>query len=175
VRIHLFADEIERAEEITGKKLLQPISIPYARFTILIALANIQLAAARNEYQNALSLVNELLDEVTPLTRVDVPEALRWKGKALLGLGRIEEALQCLTEACSRAEGTKSNLYLWAILADLAELQAGLERLPEAKRNRDEARKIAGGIADSLREVGLAGQFLGQPRVRKLFDGLPDP
>ena len=37
VRIHLLANEIEAAEEITGKKLLQPISIPYARFTILIA------------------------------------------------------------------------------------------------------------------------------------------
>jgi predicted ATPase len=174
VRMHLFADEIERAEEITGKELLQPISIPYARFTILIALANIQLAAARKEYRKALSLVNELLAEVTPLTRVDVPEALRWKGKALLGLGRIEEALHCLTEACSRAEGTKSYLYLWAILADLAELQAGLDRLPEAKRNQEKARKIIGGIADSLREVGLADQFLGQARVRKLFGGLPD-
>ena len=145
VRINLFANEIEAAEQITGMKLLQPISIPYARFTILIALANIQLAAAKMEFQQSLTLANALLEEVVPLTRVDVPEALRWKGKALVGLGRIEEALPCLTEARARAKKTNSNLYLWEILADLADIQSKLGRPKEAGENRNEARKIASG------------------------------
>ena len=43
-----------------------------------------------------------------PLTRVDVPEVLRWKGIALIGLNQLDEALQVLTEACSLAKETNS-------------------------------------------------------------------
>lgn len=169
VRMHLLAGEINKAGELAGTKLLQPISIPYARFTIFIALANIELASARNEFEKSLSLVNELMDEVMPLTRVDIPEVLHWKGNALFALGRTDEALQSLAEARSRAKETDSNLHLWMILADLANIQSRLERQQEAEENCKEARKIVSQIAVSLGEVGLADSFLNQPRVRKLM------
>ncbi len=149
--------------------MLQPISIPYARFTIFISLANIELASARNQHEKALSLADELLDEVVPLTRVDIPEVLRWKGNALLALERYDEALQTLTEACYLAKETASNLHLWVILTDLANIQSKLGKRQEAEKNIAEAKNIVRQIAGSLGEVGLALSFLNQPRVQKLM------
>ncbi|NOT04185.1 MAG: AAA family ATPase [Anaerolineales bacterium] len=168
-RMHLLADDVQSAEQIVGNTLLQPTSIPYARYTIFVCLANIELAMAKNDFDKALSLADELLDEVTPLTRVDVPEVLHWKGNALLGLGRFGEALQALTQACSLAKQTDSNLHLWVILTDLAQVQLELGNQKEAEDSLAEGRKIARQVAESLLEVGLTESFLNQPRVKKLM------
>ncbi|HEU0291181.1 MAG TPA: AAA family ATPase [Anaerolineales bacterium] len=168
VRMDLLVDDIESARQAAGNELLQPTSIPYARYTIFVCLANIELAVAEKEFETALSLANELLEEVMPLTRVDVPVVLRCKGNALFGLGRFDEALQVLTQACSLARETDSRLHLWVMLADLAALQTRLGYPEEAESNLDEARGIAGQIAESLHEIGLHDSFLIQPRVRAL-------
>ena len=168
VRIQLLSGDIRSAEEVAGESALEPISIPYARYTILVMLANIELAFARNDYEKTLSFANALLDEVMPLTRVDVPEALRWKGKALLGLERFDEALQALTDACSLARDTDSNLHLWSILANLAEVQIKLGEQKEAKESRKESLILVQQVAESLREIGLMDSFLNQPQVKIL-------
>jgi tetratricopeptide (TPR) repeat protein len=169
VRMYLLQNDIESAEQTIGNSLLQPTSIPYARYTIFVCLANIELAVANKDFDQALALSNELLDEVTPLTRVDVPEVLRWKAAALIGLGRLDEADQALTEACSLARDSESNLHLWIILADLATVNLKLGNQKEAQSNHQEARMIVEQIAESLREVGLRDSFLNQPRVQKLM------
>jgi predicted ATPase len=169
VRMHLLEEDLPSAEQTAGNELIQPTSIPYARYTIFVCLANIELAVAKGEYDKALSLSNELLDEVAPLTRVDVPEALRWKGNALFGLGRSDEALQALTQACSLAKQTDSNLHLWVIFMDLAKVQSELGNQKEAEDNLVEGRKIVQQMAESLHEVGLRESFLNQPRVKKLM------
>ncbi len=168
-RMHLLMDDLQSAEQVVGNMLLQPTSIPYARYTIFVCLANIELAMAKNEFDKALSLADELLDEAMPLTRVDIPEVLRWRGNALFGLDRIEEALQVLTEACSLAKETDSNLHLWVILMDLAKVQSELGNQKEAEDGLATGRKIAGQIAESLLEPGLTESFLNQPRVKKLM------
>ena len=169
VRMHLLYDDVESAENIVGNTLLQPTSIPYARYTIFVCLANIELAVKKNEFSNALSLVDTLLDEVMPLTRVDVPEVFHWKGNALFGLGRVDEALQSLTHAHSLAEQSGSNLYLWLILTDLARVQLELGHQEQAEDSLKEARKIVRQIAESLHEVGLTESFLNQARVMKVM------
>ena len=78
-----------------------------------------------------------------PLTRVDIPEVLHWKGNALFGLGRFDEALQVLTQACSLARQTDSNLHLWVILTDLAKVQLELGHQEQAEDSLAEGRKIA--------------------------------
>jgi tetratricopeptide (TPR) repeat protein len=169
VRIQLLQGDLHSAEQTAGDGILQPISIPYARYTIFLFLANIELAVARREYDRALSLIDGLLEEVAPLTRVDIPDVLRWKGIALGGLGRLDEALQTLTQAGSLAKGMGANLYVWLILADLADVHGRLGKAQEAESNRAEARQILGQIADSLHEIGLRDSFLNQPRVRGLM------
>lgn len=169
VRMHLLDDDLRSAEQTAGKEQIQPTSIPYARYTIFVCLANIELAVAKGEYAGALSLSEELLDETAPLTRVDIPDVLRWKGLALIGLNRLDEALHVLTQACSLARKTDSTLHLWAILANLADVQSKLGDDDEAETNRAEARKLVEHIAESLSEVGLTESFLTQPRVQKLM------
>lgn len=169
VRIHLLHGDIESAQREAGDAPLQPISIPYARFTIFIVMANIELAYAWGEYAAALSMIDELLNEVEPLTRLDVPDVLRMKGLALIELARYDEALQVLTEACSRASGRGAHLQLWLSYSDLANLQEKMGNTLEAESNRNKARQIIGQIAESLQEVGLRDSFLDQPRVKELM------
>jgi predicted ATPase/class 3 adenylate cyclase len=168
-RICLLQNDVHAAEQIIGNSILQPTSIPYARYTIFVCLANIELAVAKKEFERALALTNELLDEVTPLTNVDIPEVLRWKASALIGLNHVDEARQALTEACSLARDSESNLHLWVILSDLAEVNSKLGNPTEADANREEARMIVEQIAESLREVGLRDSLLSQPRVQSLI------
>ena len=168
VRIHLLQGDIRSAKRTAGNRLLEPISIPYARYTIFVCLANIELAYARGEYGKALALSEELLKEVSPLVRIDIPEVLRWKGNALFALGQLDNAHQVLSKACSLAESSNSNLHLWLILANLAEVNAKLGNQEEAEANREQARSIVEQIADSLVELELRETFLEQPRVRAL-------
>ena len=169
VRMDLLQGDLHAAEKGAGGELLQATSIPYARYTIFVCLANIELAAARRDFANALTLCEELLAEAAPLTRVDIPEVLRWRASALVGLGRIDEAQRNLTQARSLARESDSNLHLWLILSDLAEVNMELGNPSEADSNREEARRVIERIADSLQKVGLRDSFLNQPRVRKLM------
>jgi tetratricopeptide (TPR) repeat protein len=169
VRIQLLQGDVGAAEATAGNALIRPISIPYARYTIFVFLANIELAFAREEYDRAVKLSEELLDEVSPLVRIDLPEVLRWKGNALSSLGRYEGAHLVLTEARSLAETSNSNLHLWPILAGLADVNVKLGNHKEAAANRELARAIVEQIAESLVGVGLRETFLEQPRVRALI------
>jgi tetratricopeptide (TPR) repeat protein len=169
IRMYLIQGDVRSAEQAAGGTLFKPISIPYARYTIFLCMANIELAVSRGDHELALALIEDLLNEVIPLTRVDIPDVLRWKGEALLGLDRIEEAHQTLTQAWSMAEKLGANLQLWLILASLAAVNSKLGKYKEEQANLQEARRIVERIAESLREVGLHDSFLNQPRVRNLM------
>ncbi len=82
-RMYLLKDDLQAAAETIGDTPLPPTTIPYARYTIFVCLANIEFALAKRDYDRALKLSDELLDEVTPLTHVDIPDVLRCKGMAL--------------------------------------------------------------------------------------------
>ena len=166
IRMHLLQGDVQSAAQFAGNALFEPISIPYARYTIFLCLANIELAVSRGEHGLGLRLADDLLKEVTPLTRVDIPEVLRWKGNALIELGRFDAAHQVLTEACSLAKGLGAKPQLWTILAGLAKVNSKLGEHKEADANREEGRAIIQQIAESLHEVGLSDTFLNQLRVQ---------
>jgi tetratricopeptide (TPR) repeat protein len=169
VRMYLLQGDVQSAEQAAGDKLLEPISIPYARYTIFLSLANIELAVAKSDYSVALALTEDLLAEVSPLTPVDIPDVLRWKAKALLGLGRDDKALQVLMEARSRAEELGCNFHLWPILAELADVNTRLENPVEAQAHREGAHRILQQIVESLRELELSESFQNQPQIQRLI------
>ncbi len=169
IRMLLLHGDVQSARQAAGDNLLEPISIPYARYTIFLSLANIELAVSTGDHSLALALAEDLLSEVLPLTRVDVPDVLRWKAGALHGLGRSDEALQVLTEARSLSEAFGGDLHLWPILADLADVNSKLGDDMQAQANRQGARQIVQRIAESLREIGLTESFMNQPRVQRLM------
>jgi len=157
------------AIQFAGNTLFEPISIPYARYTIFLCMANIELAVARGDYDLGIRLVDDLLSEVLSLTRVDIPDVLCWKGKALIGLGQFDQAHQVLMRACSLAENLGANTQLWPCLAGLATVNSQLGNHKEAEANRREALGIVHDIAESLQSVGLGDLFLKQPRVQVLL------
>ncbi|MBI3739926.1 MAG: AAA family ATPase [Chloroflexi bacterium] len=169
IRMFLLHGDTKSAWKIAGDTHFEPISIPYARYTIFLCLANIELAVSKGNYQPALTLSDELLNETAPLTRVDIPEVLRWKAEALLGLNRLDEARQTLTEGRSRAEALGAKPQLWPILASLAVVNSKLGNEKEAEANRREARAIIEQVAESLREIGLRDSFLSRPQVQALM------
>lgn len=169
IRMYLLQGDVQSAAQSAGTALFEPISIPYARYTIFLCLANIELAVSRGDHTLALALAEDLLTEVFPLTRVDIPDVLRWKAKALNGSGRIKEAHQALSEARSLAGKYGTLLHLWPVLADLAEVNSELGNHEEAEEDLKQSRKIIEQIAESLHELGLREPFLNQPRVRKLM------
>ena len=171
IRMYLLRGDLPSAQQMAGDRLLEPISIPYARYTIFLSLANIELAAFKGENEFALALVENLLEEVLPLTRVDIPDVLRWKGNASHGLGRIKEAHEVLAHARFLAAESGSDLHLWPILVELADVNSKLGNHQKAETDREEARNIVERIAESLREVGLRDSFLNQARVRRLRHG----
>ena len=168
IRMHLLQDDIRSAVQFAGNALFEPISIPYARYTIFLCMANIELAISRGDHELGIRLADDLLNEVIPLTRVDIPDVLRWKGIAQIGLGQFDAAHQVLTEACSLAKGLDARPQLWPILASLSTVNSKLGNHKEAEENREEARMIIQQIADSLREIGLSESFLNQPQVKML-------
>jgi class 3 adenylate cyclase/tetratricopeptide (TPR) repeat protein len=169
VRAHLLHGDISSAQKIAGDVLLEPISIPYARYTIFLCMANIELAVSTGRHEQALKLIDDLLDEVLPLTRVDIPEVLRRKGDALFALGRLDEAHQVLTEACSMARGMGANPQLWPILASLSKVNSKMGNEKEAGKNIEQARRIIEQIAEDLREIGLRESFLNRPQVQAVM------
>jgi len=169
IRMHLLQGDVQSAIQFAGDALFEPISIPYARYTIFLCLANIELAVSRGDHELGLKLADDLLSEVIPLTRVDIPDVLRWKGKALIGLGQFDEAYQVLSEACSLAKRLDAQPQLWAVLESLSTVNLKLEKNGEAEENKKEARAIIQQIAESLDEVGLSESFLNQPRVQVLM------
>jgi tetratricopeptide (TPR) repeat protein len=169
IRMYLLQGDVQSAQQAAGDKLLEPISIPYARYTVFLSLANIELAVSRENNSPALAMIEDLLNEVFPLTRVDVPDVLRWKAKALQGLGRSSEALQVLTEARSLSEEFGCDLHLWPILVELIDINSELGNHEDAQANQEAARRIVEQIAESLSEIELRTSFLNQPRIQKLM------
>jgi predicted ATPase/class 3 adenylate cyclase len=170
VRLHLLRGDLESAQRVAGPKPLEPITIPYSRYTISVCLANVELALAQKEYERALTLAEALLAKVSGLTKVDIPDVMRRKADALIGLDRLDEARQVLTQACSLAEEMGSKHHLWSVLASLADIGSSLGKQDEeAGWCRKKARQIVEAIAEELDEVGLRESFLNQARVQALM------
>ena len=163
--------DLESARSIAGSIPLQPIPIPYPHYTIIVHLANVNLALAQADYAHALALVEDLLTEVLPLTRTNLPQVFQQKASALIGLNRLDEAHQTLNQACSLAEEMDSRHHLWSVYLDLADINARLDQPEKAKAYRKKARLIVEEIAEGLEQIGIGVSFLKQPRIRTLMRG----
>jgi len=119
--------------------------------------------------QSALLLSDELLEEITSMSWIFNPEIMYHKADALIGLGRLDKALQTLTEACSLAEKLDAKHHLWPILSRLADVSVQLGNQEQADDYRRQTRDVIEFIADRLEKVELKTSFLNQPRVQRLM------
>jgi len=161
---------VDSAEEIASSEQLNPIlAVVRSHYLAMIGLTNIELELSRNNFQIALSLSENLLEEILPLGWVNNPEILYRKADALKGLGRLDEAFLNLTEACSLAEKLDAKHHLWPILSSLEEVSSKLGNHQEAEHYHKQAGEIVEFIAERLEPIGLKESFLNQPRIQKLI------
>jgi len=170
IRLHILMGNLDAAEKIVNSEPLNPIlSVVRSRYLAMITLASIELDLARNNFQTALSLTENLLEEISPLGWINNPEIMNRKADALIGLGRLDEALQLLTEACSLAKKLDAKHHLWSILSSLSNVSSQLDQHSEADMYREQAQEIVKFIAERLVKIDLKDAFMKQPRVKKLF------
>ncbi|NJC96052.1 MAG: tetratricopeptide repeat protein [Anaerolineae bacterium] len=170
IRLHLLMGNMDAAERLaSSEKMIPVLAVVRSRYLTLTTLASVELELARNDFQAALALSDKLLEEISPLGWINNPEILYRKADALTGLGRLDEALQTLTEACTFAEKLDARHHLWSILSRLSDVSAQLGKHEESDMYRSRARKIVEFIAERLAKIDLKDAFLKQPRVKKLF------
>ncbi len=124
VRLQLLKGDLPEAEATAGPDKLEQISIPYARYTIMIEMANVELALAQKDFAKALSIIESLQAQIPATIRADISEVLWHKAEGLLGLGQTEAARQALLQARTLAEGLDSRRSLWQIFSLLAEIES---------------------------------------------------
>lgn len=170
IRLHLLAGNVEAAEKIASSEHLNPVlAVIRSRYMAMIGLTNIELELARNNFQAALSLSDKLLGEISSLGWINNPEILSRKADSMIGLGRLDEALQSLTEARALAKKLDAKHHLWTILSSLSEVSSQLGKQKEADEYRKQSRDFIEFIAGGLAKIDLKDAFLKQPRVKKLM------
>jgi class 3 adenylate cyclase/tetratricopeptide (TPR) repeat protein len=170
IRLHIRMGNLDAAEQIVNTETLNPIlSVVHSHYLAMITLATIELELARNDFQKALSLSDQLLEEISLFGWIHNPEIMNRKADALIGLGRFNEALQILTEARSLAEKLDAKHHLWTILSSLSNVSSQLDQHSEADMYREQAQEIVKFIAERLAKIDLKDAFMKQPRVKKLF------
>ncbi len=170
VRLQLLKNDLAEAEETAGPNKLDPITIPYARYTILVEMANIELALAKKDFAIALSIIDDLQVQIPVTIRPDIPELLWHKGEALLGLGQVKAAQQALVQARTMAEALNSRQSLWRIFSLMSEIEIKAGNHVEAGVLKEKARQNASFIADRLEAVGLKDLFLNKPEVKAVLN-----
>jgi len=170
IRLHLLMGNVDTAEKIANEEPLNPImAVIRPRYLSIVGLTTMELELAKNNFETALSLGDNLLEEILPLGWINNPEILYRKADALIGLDRLDEALQALTEARSLAKKLGAKHHLWTILSSLADVNDKLGNHKEADIYRKQARETIEFIAERLENIGLKDSFLKQHRVMKLF------
>ncbi len=169
VRLHLLKGDIKAAGRAARQTPIKPITIPYARYTILVEMANVELALAKKEYAKALSITDALLAQIPVTIRPDIAEVAWRRGEALLELGKVDQAHEALLDARSRAEALGSRQTLWRILALLAEVESRRGNGDQAEAFREQAKQAMTFIAERLQVLGMKEAFLQTPEVRALI------
>jgi tetratricopeptide (TPR) repeat protein len=138
--------------------------------TWLINLIESELLLAEGEYARVLTVTDKAVSLIRKTgIRLFLSDVFYFRGKALLALGRAEEARAAFVEARAEAEAIGSRRSLWQILAALSELEARDGHPAGAESMRRQARDIVHFIADHTGDPGLRRSFLDLPGVRHLM------
>ena len=98
--------------------------------------------------------------------RTFLPDALYFKGRALLAQGRTSEARESLAEASALAEQIGARRSHWQILGTLSQLDVEAGRGAEAEVLRNKALDTVMYIAERTGSDELRASFLTMPDVR---------
>jgi tetratricopeptide (TPR) repeat protein len=152
------ADDNEEERLITGYYLRD-----YRVTMIELALVSENYSAALQGADKQIALVKHYG------VRVILPEALYLRGRALLGLERLDEAFETLVEANSLAAELNTSLIHWQILASLSLIENQRGNLDKAKSLQQHAQGIVTYIADHCGRDEYRDIFMSRPDVQALI------
>jgi class 3 adenylate cyclase len=162
-----FAGQDEKAKALLneiGEAIMSGTLELYYGPLIYAVVTDVLLACG--DFAQALSLAETYLIRLrSNQVYLCVPDLLHDKGRALLGLGRHEEAYAAFLEAYREAHTQNSRRNLYPILADLADLEPDPGK---AAAYRQEGLEVTAFIAGTISEPGLKAAFLNLPAVQNL-------
>jgi ATP/maltotriose-dependent transcriptional regulator MalT len=130
-----------------------------------------ELALAQHDDERALTLMNEQIDYLRrSQTHFFASDALHLKARALLALGRADEAGEALVQARTEAERVGSRRSLWPILLALSHLEAGRGNQAEAQTLLGQARELVEFISARIPTSDLRASFLNLADVRAVLE-----
>lgn len=125
---------------------------------------HVEMHLADDDFETALEVASGYIESFySKQVKLLLPDLLNQKARALIGLGRAEEAYPILVSARSLASKQNSRRILWAILLDLAELEKDES---SANEYRQEARQIIAYISEHISDQNLLRSFQNLPRVK---------
>jgi tetratricopeptide (TPR) repeat protein len=163
----LFSGETDRALQIFEKLGVNYRTDSELIFHPYISTLHVEIHLANQNYAVALETAQKYL-ELLSNNKIEIltPDLLNQKARALIGLGRNEEAVQNLLAARGLAIEQNSRRILWAILLDLADLESDQA---EEKAFRKEAQQIIEYINDHISDPRILEYFHNLPRVQKII------
>ncbi len=128
-----------------------------------------QTALANNDHQGALTLAERTLAVMAEMgQRVNLPDILRIKGEALLGMGDNGGGSAAIEEALAEAQAQGARRALWAIHLAIGEA-AGIQGDREtSQRHLAQARETVKFIAEQSGNDQVRENFLNLDGVRRL-------
>jgi DNA-binding CsgD family transcriptional regulator len=125
-----------------------------------IWLARAELAAARGKPEEALTIIDRLL-EVAPNVsdQGDIPHAAKLRGDALLAMGRMDDAEVALLAAASGAEQQRMLSLAWQVQRSLGRIYQECGRPEDARAAFNLARSRVEVMASSIEDATFKETF----------------
>jgi DNA-binding NarL/FixJ family response regulator len=148
--------QTRRAADLLGEQ--QP---SYQTMQRLLATASAEVALAERDPNQALRLVDELINTVTETSDGgNVARLAKLRGEALAMLGRSEEAEQSLKAAVRAATEQGALPTVWRAHASIGKVYQTQRRRVEADKEFARARAVAESLAEQIPEGVMRDQYL---------------
>ena len=170
--LYILAGDLEKAERTLAK---QTVSVELARsepvMFSLIVTTRIIFSLAKEAYEEALAAADEALELANGgKLRLSFLELLLLKGKALLGLGRVNESAAALREAAGLARAYNSRRMLVPILAQSMAVEKQLGNDEAATAAQEEGQTAVAFTAEHISDPDLRARYLQTEPVRRLSE-----
>jgi predicted ATPase/class 3 adenylate cyclase len=127
------------------------------------------VALLEQDFLLAFELANDISNDMERLNfLVGLPMMRYFRGRALIGLGRLPEAKVDLEQALDQSRNMNIRFQRLRIIASLSDLIEDEGNLVHATGLRDEAKQDIAYIAEHISDEKLRSIFLNQPEIRNL-------
>jgi class 3 adenylate cyclase/tetratricopeptide (TPR) repeat protein len=133
-----------------------------------------EIALANHDYDRVLELMEKTIDSMHAFDlRVYLYDMLHLKGRALNGLGQVNEAREVLMEAQAEAEQLGSRRSLLQILPTRIEIEVQANNMSQVEKLRKNAKENIKFISDHIDKPELRALFLDLPHVQAIISEGP--